>query len=177
MVSKGFLMGIVTKKGDKGRTSLFLGGIVSKDHPRVELCGTLDELSSFLGISRSLIKTRGIGACLEAIQKDLLVIGAEVATARKFVGILKKRIKSQDTRRLEGFIEGLEEGKKKNVCFSISGKTLVASSLDVARTIARRAERRAVSLAKKNQLQNKEILAYLNRLSDLLYLLARKSES
>ena len=170
-------MSIVTKKGDKGTTSLFLGGIVPKDHPRVELCGTLDELSSFLGVSKSLIKTRDIRDCLEAIQKDLLVIGAEVATARKFVGILKKRMDAKAAKRLENCIENLEKAKTRDFCFSLPGKTLVASSLDVARTIARRAERRAVSLLKKKHLQNREILVYLNRLSDLLYLLARKSES
>ncbi|MFA5039139.1 MAG: cob(I)yrinic acid a,c-diamide adenosyltransferase [Candidatus Omnitrophota bacterium] len=170
-------MSIVTKKGDGGKTSLFFGGIVPKDHPRVELCGTLDELSSFLGISKSLIKDPGIKECLEAVQKDLLVIGAEVATAVKFVKILKKRIDEKNTKRLEDCICGLEAGRKRTFCFSVPGKTLVASCLDVARTIARRAERRAVSLAKRKLLKNREILAYLNRLSDLLYLLARKSET
>lgn len=170
-------MGIVTKKGDQGKTSLFMGGIVSKDHPRVELCGALDELSSFLGVSKSLIKDKPVSRRLDAVQKDLLVIGAEIATGTKFVKVLKKRITKKDPDRLEEWIRSLEASGKKNFCFSVPGKSLVASCLDVSRTIARRAERRAVSLSKKRLLLNKDILVYLNRLSDLLYLLARKSES
>ncbi len=170
-------MGIVTKKGDKGKTSLYFGGMVSKDHPRVEFCGALDELSSFLGIAKSLLKDRQGRAWIEGVQKDLVTIAAEAATAPDFLVKLKKRVQKKDAGRLEHQIAVLESrSKNKNFCFSIPGSCLVSSCLDVARTIARRAERRAVSLLKKKQLKNKDALIYLNRLSDLLYLLARKSE-
>ncbi len=170
-------MGIVTKKGDKGKTSLYFGGMVPKDHPRVELCGALDELSSFLGVAKSLLKDKQSRAWIEAVQKDLVTIAAEAATATGFLARLKKRVEKMDAGRLERQIVALEScSKKKNFCFSVPGSCLVSSCLDVARTIARRAERRAVSLLKKKQLRNKDILVYLNRLSDLLYLLARKSE-
>ncbi len=78
-------MGIVTKKGDKGKTSLYFGGMVSKDHPRVELCGALDELSSFLGVAKSLLKDKQSRAWIEAVQKDIVMIAAEVATAPGFL--------------------------------------------------------------------------------------------
>jgi cob(I)alamin adenosyltransferase len=103
-------------------------------------------------------------------------MGTEVATVARCLSRLRRRIHTKDIRRLEACIESLEKRKRKNLCFSIPGKCLVSGCLDVARTIARRAERRVVSLAKKKQLNNKEILVYLNRLSDFLYLLARKSE-
>ncbi len=170
-------MGIVTKKGDKGKTSLYFGGMVSKDHPRVELCGALDELSSFLGVAKSLLKDKQSRAWIEAVQKDIVMIAAEVATLPAFLAKLKKRVQKKDAGRLECQIAVLESrSKKKNFCFSLPGSCLVSSCLDVARTIARRAERRTVSLLKKKQLKNKDVLIYLNRLSDLLYLLARKSE-
>lgn len=170
-------MGIVTKKGDHGKTSLYFGGVVSKDHPRVELCGALDELSSFLGVAKCLLKDDGSRLWIGRVQKDLVTIGAEAATAAKHLPKLRVRMRATDVRRLEGYIGDLEaRRRKKNFCFSVPGKCLVSSCLDVARTIARRAERRAVSLLKKKQLKNRDILVYLNRLSDLLYLLARKSE-
>lgn len=170
-------MGIVTKKGDKGKTSLYFGGRVPKDHPRVELCGALDELSSFLGVAKSLLKDKESRAWIEDAQKDLVMIAAEAATAPRFLGRLKKRTQKKDAERLEHQIASLEaRSHKKIFCFSIPGQCLVSSCLDVSRTIARRAERRAVSLLKKKQFKNRDILVYLNRLSDLLYLLARKSE-
>jgi ATP:cob(I)alamin adenosyltransferase len=170
-------MSIVTKKGDKGRTSLFLGGCVAKDSPIMELEGALDELCSFLGLSKSLIKDRTKKKALESIQEDLFVIGAEVATAPRFLKRLKIKIEKNDVGRLEKIIDGLEAKRTlKECCFCLPGKNLTSSALDISRTIARRSERRAVSLTKKKLLKNPYILVYLNRLSDLLYLLARSEE-
>ena len=101
-------MSIVTKKGDKGRTSLLYGGMVSKDDPRVELNGALDELSSFLGMAKSLIKDKATKKDLEGIQKDLIVINAEIATLPKFLAKLKKRIDRRDVGGLEKDIKKLE---------------------------------------------------------------------
>ncbi len=170
-------MSIMTKKGDKGRTSLFLGGMVAKDNPRVELEGVLDELCSFMGMSKSLVRDKQIKSRLEELQKDLFVIGAEVATLTTHLSKLSRRIDEGDNERLEKLIEKIESKRRPSErCFVLPGENLVSSVLDVGRTIARRAERRAVTLTKKNILKNPFILIYLNRLSDLLYLLARKCE-
>lgn len=170
-------MSIVTKKGDKGKTFLFLGGVVAKDSPIMELEGALDELCSFLGLSKSLIKDKAKKKVLESFQEDLFVIGTEVATAPRFLKRLKRKIEKSDVGRLEKIIDGLEAKRTlEECCFCLPGKNFVSSTLDISRTIARRLERRAVSLARKKLLKNRYILVYLNRLSDLLYLLARSEE-
>ncbi|HAJ57234.1 MAG TPA: cob(I)yrinic acid a,c-diamide adenosyltransferase [Candidatus Omnitrophica bacterium] len=170
-------MSIVTKKGDSGTTSLFLGGMVAKDDPRVELDGTLDELCSFLGLAKSLARKSLLKGRLESIQKDLFVIGAEAATAPPFLNKLNKKIDGNDIKKLEGVIDILEARRRPSErVFCLPGKNLISSVLDVARTVARRAERRAATAFKKKLVRNGFILIYLNRLSDLLYLLARAAE-
>jgi len=167
-------MGIVTKKGDKGKTSLCQGKRVSKDHIRMEVCGTIDELSSYLGLAKSMIKNRRISGIIESIQKDLFILGTEIATENKTLNKLKRRIDSSFVDCLDKTIFHLEEKKGLKIsCFQLPGASSVSSVLDISRTIARRLERRAVTLGKKRLLNNKYILVYLNRLSDLLFLLAR----
>jgi cob(I)alamin adenosyltransferase len=170
-------MSITTKKGDKGKTSLYRGGRVSKDSLRIEVNGVLDEACSFLGLCRSLVKDSEIKKLMEAIQKDLFVIGSEVSTTVKFLSRLKIRIGKKNIKSLEKTMEKLE---KKNIfkesCFYLPGENSLSSSFDIARTIVRRAERRVVSLQRKRMLKNLCILIYLNRLSDLLYFLARSYE-
>jgi cob(I)alamin adenosyltransferase len=170
-------MGITTKVGDRGRTSLYFGGRVNKDDIRVDAYGTLDELCSCLGFSRSMLKDNRIKNVIESIQRDLFAAGAEIATKPHFLGKLKKRIDDSYVRRLEAVIEELE-GKRKfeESCFYLPGEDPVSSSLDIARTVTRRAERKIVSLKRRNILKNPYILIYLNRLSDLLYLMARTYE-
>lgn len=172
-----FGMSIVTKKGDGGKTSLFLGGVVAKDDPRVEFDGILDELCSFLGVAKSLIKDKSLKRCIESLQKDLFIIGAEAATITSRLPHLSRRMECVDYRRLEVLIDGLERRRKPSErCFVLPGHNLSSSVLDVCRTLTRRAERRAVTLTKKNILVNPHILIYLNRMSDLLYLAARRCE-
>lgn len=170
-------MSVTTKTGDKGITSLYLGGRIWKDDPRVELYGTLDELCSFLGLSKSLIQERRTKRLIESIQRDLFVIGAEIATKGKFIAKLEDRIGVSYIRRIEKAIKDIES---KNVfeecCFYLPGENLVSSTLDIARTVTRRAERLIVTLKRKGTLKSKHILIYTNRLSDLLYLLARSHE-
>ncbi len=150
---------------------------MAKDSPRVEFEGCLDELCSFLGVCKSLVKSASVKKRLESIQKDLFVIGAEVATASRFLKKLSRRVSKADNERLQKLIEEIEAKRRPHDrAFILPGENLVSSVLDVSRTIARRAERRAVSLTTKNILKNPYILIYLNRLSDLLYLLARKCE-
>lgn len=170
-------MTISTKKGDKGTTSLYRGGRVSKDNIRIEACGTMDELSSFLGLAKSIAKARRVKKVINLIQQDLVLIGTEIATKPKFTPKLKEKISKDHIDRLEVAIDRLE--KKINFdknCFSVPGDNVTSSTLDISRTIARRLERNTTTLKKKNMLKNRYILVYLNRLSDLLYLLARSFE-
>jgi cob(I)alamin adenosyltransferase len=167
-------MSIVTKGGDKGKTSLYRGSRVSKDHIRVETVGTLDELSSYLGLITCLIKEKKIKKTIESIEEDLFIINAEIATQTKSLKKLRKRIDIKDISGLEELIIELEAKiRPKLKGFSLSGKNQTSSNLDIARTITRRAERRVVTLQRKKMLKNKDILIYLNRLSDFLYLLSR----
>ncbi len=148
---------------------------MAKDHLRIEICGNLDELNSYLGLSKSLIKTKKIKKIIESIQKDLFIIGSEIATEILFINKLKQRIDCKFIKRLEECIDQLEKTRPLTKgCFCLPGKNLPSSTMDIARTITRRLERRVVSLKKRKQLKNGFILIYLNRLSDLLYLLAHK---
>lgn len=167
-------MGIVTKRGDRGRTSLYRGVKVAKDDIRVEICGCLDEVSSFLGMAKSLLRDRKFKDIIESAQKDLFPIGAEVATRLQFIKKIKKRVCDKDVRRLEETIGVLEDsGRLKFKNFKLPGANEISSALDIARAITRRTERRVVTILKKKMIANRYILIYLNRLSDLLYLLAR----
>jgi cob(I)alamin adenosyltransferase len=170
-------MSITTKKGDRGFTSLFWGERVKKDHIRVETYGTLDELCSFLGLAKSMIRNKNIKKLIEDIQKDLFVIGAEIATKPRFINRLKKRIDNGSVRLLEENIRDLERRIGfEGCCFLLPGENFISALFDVSRTIARRTERRTVTLKNKGILKNRYALIYLNRLSDLLYLLARAYE-
>lgn len=170
-------MSITTKRGDGGKTSLLWGGRVSKDDLRVETCGTLDELCSFLGSAKSLLKGKSEKDIVESIQEDLFTIGAEVASKPQYIERLKERVDRSDVIRLEKIIDKLESCKSpKARRFCLPGRNIVSSSLDICRTIARRAERQIVTLARKKGLRNEYCVIYLNRASDLLYLLARSCD-
>lgn len=170
-------MGITTKKGDRGKTQLCFGQEVSKDNIRVEIYGTLDELCSFLGLSKSVIKNSRTKNLIESIQRDLFTAGAELARVSRFVDKLKKRIGPQDVNRLERAIEDLEKKRSfEECCFYLPGENFISGTLDVARTVARRTERKIVTLKRAGLLKNRHILIYMNRLSDLLFLLARSLE-
>ncbi|MFA6281103.1 MAG: cob(I)yrinic acid a,c-diamide adenosyltransferase [Candidatus Omnitrophota bacterium] len=170
-------MSITTKKGDCGETSLLGAKRVLKDDIRIDACGVLDELCSFLGLSRSSIYKKKIKKIIEEIQCDLFLIGSEIVTEQVSLGKLKKRINKTHVLGLEKIISICEKNSKlKKQCFSIPGENLVSSFLDISRTIARRLERKVVTLKRKKLIHNSDILAYLNRLSDLLYLFARLHE-
>ncbi len=170
-------MGIVTKKGDKGRTSLYRGARVYKDDIVIEACGCLDELISYLGVSKSMLKDKKNRGILEIIQKDLFLIGAEISTGRKLFNKIEKRIDELKVNKLDEEIKMLEASiMLANKGFCLPGKDSVSSFLHVARTIARKFERRIVSFKRKKLLSNQNILIYLNRLSDYLFLLARYIE-
>lgn len=167
-------MGITTGRGDDGMTSLLHGERVMKNDPRVEAYGSVEELSSFLGAAKSLIKEKKIKKLLESMQRDLFIVGSEIATARASLGKLKQRISSTEVNRLEQVIMGLEKKKIfEECCFYLPGDNFVSSLFDIARTVARRTERNIITLKEKKKVKNKYIWIYLNRLSDLLYLLTR----
>jgi ATP:cob(I)alamin adenosyltransferase len=149
-----------------------------KDHAKIEANGAVDELCSYLGTAKSLIKNKATKRMIEGIQRDLIVMCAEIACNPKLVSRLKDRISASNVRRLDGIIEEIEKKEvfKGGHGFYIPGEDFASSVLDIARAVARRAERRVVTLKKRRMLKNVHITAYLNRLSDLLYLLVRCHE-
>jgi len=156
-------------------TSLLGGRRVSKDHAIVKACAQLDELCSFLGLAKCHFKGGECRRLLESLQKDLYVICAEVSAGKNGTVKLKKKIDGNRIKKLEEKICDLEKGLKLKKCFTLAGKNLASSLLDVARARARSAEIAIVTLKNKKHLHNGFIPIYVNRLSDLLFLLSRSS--
>jgi len=173
-------MGIVTKTGDQGTTALMYNRRVPKDHPRVEAYGTVDELNAALGLARATAGSEFARGCLASVQKDLITLMGELATAPEDLARYTKDgyplVRAEMTARLESAIKQIETQDLALKGWVAPGNTLHSASLDLARTICRRAERRVCSLHEQGQLQSTEIIIYLNRLSDLLWLLARWHE-
>jgi cob(I)alamin adenosyltransferase len=161
-----------TRTGDSGETGLFSGERVSKDSLRVEAYGTVDELSCWIGYARSLIEGDEIDAILERIQQDLFLVGAELATRQKRSGLQKAKVTQAMVEHLEEEIDKLDAELPPLSTFIVPNGTRAAAALHVARTIARRAERRTVALTKNEKL-NPALVPYLNRSSSLLFVLAR----
>lgn len=174
-------MSIVTKTGDKGETSLMYGHRVSKGDPRVDAYGCIDELTAALGLARSVSTDRFISDEILAVQKDLIVVMGELATAasdqERYAKDGFQLTTSAVVDRITGIIVDLERDKSlypKD--WVIPGGTQVSAALDFARTTCRRAERH-IAAFRLNELDfNVEILRYLNRLSDLCWILARYAE-
>ncbi len=161
-------MAIYTRTGDKGKTSLFDGKRVLKSDKKVETYGTIDELNSAIGAASAFIKVRTINKELEEIQNDLLEIGSSLAVSRTLpVDQLSKRPVE-----IEKLIDKLTKQLPPLNQFILPGGGKGGSLLHVARTIARRAERRVVGLSKTEEV-DEVIIVYLNRLSDLLFTMAR----
>lgn len=158
---------IYTKTGDKGFTSLYGGKRVSKDHLRIESYGTIDELNSFLGIVCLKIEGRREKNDILSIQRDLFSISSHLAGAPVDTSFLEKRIQA-----LELSIDFIQQNIPVLKHFIIPGGNETAVYVFYVRTIARRAERRIVALARLDQV-NQEVIRYFNRLSDYLYMLGR----
>jgi cob(I)alamin adenosyltransferase len=169
-------MSIVTKKGDDGTTKLIYGERVSKADLQVEAYGTVDELNSFLGLARAQCDDSEIKGVLEELQRETFILGAELATPAAQHERLKARVTPAMTQRLEALIAPIESTPGLLDDWALPGATAAGAALDVARTVCRRAERCAVRLSTQGALPNGEVLRYLNRLSDLLWLLGRKYE-
>ncbi|MBN1520571.1 MAG: cob(I)yrinic acid a,c-diamide adenosyltransferase [Spirochaetales bacterium] len=165
-------MGIVTGTGDGGLTDLWSGERVRKDDLRVEAYGTVDELDSVLGEARHWLKRDDCRAAVDEIQRDLYRLASELATRS---GQPARRLDSADAERLASRVAALESDIPLSG-FVIPGSTLASAKLDVARTVCRRAERRMVTLAREAEV-SQAARTYVNRLSDLLFMLARAEES
>ena len=170
------IMPISTKKGDKGFTGLLGGRRVPKYHLRPETYGTLDELNSFLGMARAISKDGKVRKILFHIQNHLFIMGSELALTGGDRNLLKGQITQKEVDWLGRLSADFEALIKLEPGFIISGETQISSILDVARAVTRRAERLVAKMKTKKMLRNLKILEYLNRLSDVLYLLARYEE-
>jgi cob(I)alamin adenosyltransferase len=168
---------IVTKTGDKGTTALMYDRRVSKCHPRVEACGAMDELDAALGLARATAEHEFVRDNLLAIQRDLVVLMGELAVVAedlpRYVEDGNPLVTPKLTARLDKLITEIEWQQVACGGWATPGATLNSAALDVARATCRHAERRVCSLQEIKELQNAEILVYLNRLSDLLWLLAQ----
>ena len=174
-------MSIVTKTGDQGTTALMFNHRVSKTHPRVETCGAVDELNAALGMARAVSESSSVKNDLEQVQRELVGLMGELATLPSDLERYAKGgyavISAEMTGRLEGLIKVLEAQNISFKGWATPGANLAAATLDSARTVCRRAERRVCELHERGEIKNSEILIYLNRLSDLLWLLARQAEA
>jgi cob(I)alamin adenosyltransferase len=172
------MMSISTKKGDGGRTRLLSGEEVLKSSSRTSTYGDLDEAVSMMGLARALTENERIGDHLLTIQRVCFLIGAELATSSPTAAGLKARLGENHLKSLEDLGHELEEEVELPPVFIIPGGTPASAALDVARTVVRRVERGVVSLVQEegNAISNPGIMPYLNRLSDVLFLLARLEE-
>jgi len=174
-------MSVVTKTGDKGTTALMYGRRVSKCHPRVEAYGCVDELNTALGLARATAQHDFISANLLVIQKDLVSVMGELATAVEDLSRYVKDgyllVTSPFTHKLDALVKDIEAQSVSFKGWATPGSCMNSAALDVARTVCRRAERRVCALQEAEQLHNAEIIIYLNRLADLLWLMARWVET
>ena len=169
-------MRIYTRRGDDGTTGLFYGGRVSKDSGGPEAYGTVDEAVSFLGVARATADAEAAEEIL-AVQRDLFVVAAELATdpaSRDRLEPGVSRVEASMIDRLEERIDEIEAAAGMPTEFVVPGSDPLAASLDVARTVVRRAERTAVAHLGGDA--DSLVVPYLNRLADYLYMLARAVE-
>lgn len=168
-------MSIATKRGDTGTTGLPGGVRVSKTNPRVECYGTIDELISQMGFARSITDHKEVHDLTKEIQRELFKVGSAIGTApesRKPAPVISQEMVDA----LEAHVHRIEALPGILGDWSLPGEIPDSAAMDVARTICRRAERLAVRLFEEGTIENPHILSYLNRLSDLLWLLGRQLE-
>ena len=163
---------IYTRTGDKGETGLVGGTRVPKDSLRVDAYGSVDELNSVLGIARAFLNDRELDDLLAELQKDLFVVGADLASTADHQQRNVPRITAERISTMERTIDKFETELSPLKAFILPGGGVVGSLLHNARTVARRAERRVVTLSKAEAI-NEQMVPYMNRLSDLLFVMAR----
>ncbi|MBI1885763.1 MAG: cob(I)yrinic acid a,c-diamide adenosyltransferase [Chloroflexi bacterium] len=165
---------LYTRAGDRGETSLFGGKRLAKTHPRVEAYGSVDELNSTLGVAASLLRQRRLVRVIQSIQNELFDVGAELASAQEVKGTAAQAFRLEPDRvaALERLIDEYDAKVPPLKTFILPSGPPAAAHLHLARTVCRRAERAVVRL-KETEGVNPNVPAYLNRLSDLLFALAR----
>lgn len=168
-------MSIATKHGDRGQTSLIGGARVSKADLRVEAYGTIDELNSLMGFARSICDDREVNDLTRQIQRELFAVAGALATEE---GVRKEKpdVTTEMVERLTAEVHRIEGMEGILSDWSLPGEHPASSAFDIARTVCRRAERHVVRLAEEGVTVSPEVLAYLNRLSDLLWLFGRLLE-
>jgi cob(I)alamin adenosyltransferase len=170
-------MKIYTKTGDDGTTGLYGGGRVRKDHARMEACGAVDELNAVLGLARTEASPREIDELLAHVQNELFDLGAELATPRPAaagIALMGER----EVAVLESAIDRFEAGLAPLKTFILPGGSRRAALLHLARPVCRRAERRVITLVgEEAEGVSTHVVVYLNRLSDLLFVLARAANA
>ena len=180
-------MKLYTRRGDKGQTDLFGGQRVPKHHLRVEAYGTVDELNACVGLALVHAQSAGpasVARPLETIQSRLFEIGADLATPREAAavndeadeGAMVPRVNPEQIEELEGWIDASSEAAAPMKTFVLPGGTELSARLHVARTVCRRAERLVVHLAEHEPVGDR-VGIYLNRLSDLLFAMAREANA
>jgi cob(I)alamin adenosyltransferase len=168
-------MSIATKRGDTGETSLAGAVRVSKGHVRVEAYGTVDELNTFMGLARVIADDADVKGLVKRIQRELFIVGSALATAP--AGTKKEPpVTSEMVEALTAEVHRIEAIDGILADWSLPGEHPASAAFDVARTVCRRAERQVVRLIESGDSVNPQVLAYLNRLSDLLWLLGRLVE-
>jgi cob(I)alamin adenosyltransferase len=165
-------MKIYTKTGDKGETALFGGERVPKDALRIEAYGSVDELNCIIGVIRSLSPHKSVDSILGKIQNQLFELGADLATPIAHKSPFITRIKKKHSTLLEKTIDKLDAQLSPLRSFILPGGSVIASHLHLARTVCRHAERNVVRLSRNEDIGD-EVIIYLNRLSDLLFVMAR----
>ncbi len=167
---------MTTRTGDAGETSLFGKERVAKTDPRIEALGELDEAQSVIGVARALAPRTALGRELLELQRGLYLAMAEVATPAADLGRLAERLDVAALERLDGVIERLRKTARIEGRFVIPGETALSAALDHARTVSRRAERRVVECVVAGLVAGEILIPWLNRLSDVLFVLARGAD-
>lgn len=171
---------IATRTGDDGTSRLLYGQRVPKDHAQIEAVGALDEFNAALGLAKATDAKRARQTELERIQRDLVALMGEVVCAEQDAGRYARsklaKIGATELKRVDAAVATIEARQPRFEGWATPGANLHAAALDVARTVARRAERRLVALPRHGRKLRPQLLQYINRVSDLLWLMAREAE-
>jgi cob(I)alamin adenosyltransferase len=174
--SSAYRKRVYTKFGDKGETSLLYGGRVSKNNPHSEAYGITDEAVSAMGLARAFTSNERVQDTLRELQRDLFTIAAELATDPDKYELFQEHflpVTEEMVENLENTIDSLEQDFQMPNVFILPGGSPASAAIDMARCIIRTAERRVVAVKEDGLLTNDLIINYLNRLGDLLFVLAR----
>lgn len=169
-------MKVYTKNGDSGETMLLFGGRISKSNPRAEAYGEVDTSVSAMGLARALSKDDFIKTTLLKIQREMFTVGSELATSPDKWNSLRSKyavVTADMVSNLEEIIDRLQGDIEMPPEFIVPGGSPGSGALDLARSMVRTAERRVVALSETGEIKNREVLRYLNRVSDLLFIMAR----